>query len=193
MIPASLSGALAVVVGSASRISGEDLQAAARSLGYQSFDLGVATAPTEVPAADDAVEHAASMIGQGKILANPLAVAVSAASVAAGHTVVPHLLSSQSRPPGPPIEPAAVGPLRAMMRRTVVAGTGTALPAVPGGPALGKTGAAEYGSENPPRTHAWFAGYQGDIAFAALVEDGGFGAESAAPVAARFLTLLAGR
>ena len=44
----------------------------------------------------------------------------------------------------------------------------------------------------PPQTHAWFAGYQGDVAFAVLVEDGGFGGAVAAPLAAQFLRLLAG-
>jgi cell division protein FtsI/penicillin-binding protein 2 len=39
----------------------------------------------------------------------------------------------------------------------------------------------------PPRTHAWFAGSSGDLAFAVLVEDGGFGGETAAPVAAELL------
>jgi len=41
-------------------------------------------------------------------------------------------------------------------------------------------------------THAWLTGFQGDIAFAVLVEDGGFGGEAAAPIARDFLTLLAG-
>ena len=36
----------------------------------------------------------------------------------------------------------------------------------------GKTGTAEFGTKNPPETHAWFVGYQGDVAFAVLVEEG---------------------
>ena len=31
-------------------------------------------------------------------------------------------------------------------------------------------------------------GFQGDLAFAVLVEDGGFGAQAAGPIAASFLT-----
>jgi cell division protein FtsI/penicillin-binding protein 2 len=54
-----------------------------------------------------------------------------------------------------------------------------------------KTGTAEFGTEDPPQSHAWFTGYQGDIAFAVLVEDGGFGGQVAAPLAADFLTKLA--
>jgi cell division protein FtsI/penicillin-binding protein 2 len=54
-----------------------------------------------------------------------------------------------------------------------------------------KTGTAEFGSETPPRTRAWITGWQGDIAFAVLDEEGKSGGPVAGPVAARFLTLLA--
>jgi cell division protein FtsI/penicillin-binding protein 2 len=56
----------------------------------------------------------------------------------------------------------------------------------------GKTGTAEYGSGDPPPAHAWFTGYQGDVAFAVVVEGGGFGAKAAAPLAADFLRRLGG-
>lgn len=61
---------------------------------------------------------------------------------------------------------------------------------VPGAPVAGKTGTAEFGTRVPPQTHAWFAGYSGDLAFAVLVEDGGFGGATAAPVAADLLRTL---
>jgi len=73
----------------------------------------------------------------------------------------------------------------------VTNGTGVGLKSVPGGPVAGKTGTAEYGQETPPRTHAWFTGFQGDIAFAVVVEDGGFGSKSAVPLVKNFLTRLA--
>jgi cell division protein FtsI/penicillin-binding protein 2 len=58
----------------------------------------------------------------------------------------------------------------------------------------GKTGTAEYGTEQPPRTHAWFAGYQDDLAFAVLVAEteDSFGGRVAAPIAADFLRRLHG-
>ena len=37
----------------------------------------------------------------------------------------------------------------------------------------------------------WFAGYQGDVAFAVLVEEGKSGGTVAAPIAKDFLTALA--
>ncbi len=49
---------------------------------------------------------------------------------------------------------------------------------------FGKTGTAEFGSDNPPKTHAWFIGYRGNLAFAVIVEGGGVGGRVAAPLAA---------
>jgi cell division protein FtsI/penicillin-binding protein 2 len=61
---------------------------------------------------------------------------------------------------------------------------------LPGGPVYGKTGTAEYGTNNPPATHAWFVGWQGNVAFAVLVENGTSGATVAVPVATSFLLSL---
>jgi cell division protein FtsI/penicillin-binding protein 2 len=74
------------------------------------------------------------------------------------------------------------------MRRVVTSGTasGTHLPTG----TFGKTGTAEFGADTPPKTHAWFVGYRGSVAFAVLVEGGGVGGRVAAPIAARFLRLL---
>ena len=60
----------------------------------------------------------------------------------------------------------------------------------PGPPVYGKTGTAEIGTAGFAHTDAWFIGYQGDVAFAALVADthNGFGGTLAAPIASRFLT-----
>lgn len=78
-----------------------------------------------------------------------------------------------------------------MMRQVVISGTATALADVPGEPVYGKTGSAEYGDHNPPASHAWFVGWQGDLAFAVLVLDGGSGSQTAVPIAERFLRGLA--
>ena len=76
-----------------------------------------------------------------------------------------------------------------MMREVVTVGTATALRDVPGGPVYGKTGTAEY-DNNPAHTHAWFVGWQGDVAFAVFVEKGGSSSATAVPVAERFLRAL---
>jgi cell division protein FtsI/penicillin-binding protein 2 len=148
-----------------------------------------------VPDTDDPVGHAAAVIGQGKVLASPLAVAGASAAVAGGKWVAPRLVTDPA-PEAAAVEqeqldPAAVASLKEMMRSVVTGGTGTVLRNTPGGPVSGKTGTAEFGSDDPPKTHAWFTGFQGDVAFAVIVEDGGFGAEAAAPIAGDFLARLA--
>lgn len=176
-------------VGSASRVSSDDLASAGRDLGYGTHDLGVGAFGGSVPTTTDPVQHAAQMIGQGKVLASPLSVAVSAASVASGRLRPPRLLmSAPATVPGPVLPQAA--DLRTLMRLVVTSGTGTALARLPGGPVSGKTGTAEFGTSVPPQTHAWFAGFSGDLAFAVLVEDGGFGGAVAAPLAGELLRAL---
>lgn len=181
-------------VGQSRQISVEQLADTAKKLGYRELDLGVPIAGGSVPADANETEHAADMIGQGKVEASPFAVALASASVAAGRSLTPRLIIDPKDPkpaPGPAIDPKAVADLQGLMRGVVTDGTGGAVLGIPGGDVHGKTGTAEFGSEDPPQTHAWFTGYQGDIAFAVLVEDGGFGGEVAAPLAADFLTKLA--
>jgi len=84
---------------------------------------------------------------------------------------------------------AVLGDLRSLMRRVVTSGTGTAVASAPGG-VIGKTGTAEFGSGNPPPTHAWFIAARGDLAIAVLVERGRSGGSVAAPIAARFFSAL---
>jgi cell division protein FtsI/penicillin-binding protein 2 len=78
-----------------------------------------------------------------------------------------------------------------MMRAVVT--SGTAKPAHLQAGTAGKTGTAEYAAgqngKQPP-THAWFIGFRGDVAFGVIVEGGGFGAKTAAPIAKRFLNAL---
>jgi cell division protein FtsI/penicillin-binding protein 2 len=143
-----------------------------------------------VPVPKDDTEKAAEAIGQGRVEVSPLAMALVAAQVQKGGPVVPSLLAGApaagAAPGGPPT--AVLPALRDMMRAVVTDGTATALRDVPGGPVSGKTGTAEYGTEVPPRSHAWFAGFQGDLAFAAFVQDGQSSGTTAVPVARAFLT-----
>ena len=74
-----------------------------------------------------------------------------------------------------------------MMAEVTASGTGTAAAVAGKAPVSGKTGTAEFGNANPPATHAWFIGFQGDVAFAVLVEGGGVGGTVAAPVAGSFV------
>jgi cell division protein FtsI/penicillin-binding protein 2 len=81
-------------------------------------------------------------------------------------------------------------PLRSFMASVTQPG-GTAAGAGLPADVFGKTGTAEFGHASPPETHAWFIGYEGDLAFAVIVEGGGVGGRVAAPLAAKFLNALA--
>ncbi len=184
-------------VGLRDRISHDDLVAAAGALGVGAPEsLGVASFTGSVPTTDDEVEQAADMIGQGKVLASPLTMAVVSASVASGSYRAPTLVADPA-PAGAgaaprPLDPDAAAALRGLMRQVVTSGTGSVLAGVPGGPVSAKTGTAEYGPQSPPQTHAWLTGVQGDVAWAAVVEDGESGAQTAGPLVADFLSRLAG-
>jgi cell division protein FtsI/penicillin-binding protein 2 len=152
------------------------------------FGLG-RTSASQVPPGRDAAARAATMIGQDRILASPLAMAGVAGTVADGRWQAPRLLATDPHKAGPPLRPAELTTLRALMRLVVTSGTGAALAGLPGEIA-GKTGTAEFGSGNPPPTHAWFIAYRGDLAVAVLVERGESGAAVAAPIAQTFFGAL---
>jgi cell division protein FtsI/penicillin-binding protein 2 len=101
---------------------------------------------------------------------------LAAASVAHGGTVTPHLVLSPS-------------PTRTTGGTASASTSGSPSPSAP--PVAAKTGTAEYGTDNPPQTHAWMVGYQGGIAFAAFVHDGATGAGTAGPIVESFRRALA--
>ncbi|WP_129657209.1 penicillin-binding transpeptidase domain-containing protein [Rothia halotolerans] len=176
-------------------LSQAELADAARSLGFgQDLDLGIDAFGGSIGEEDSGAEHAASMIGQGRVLTSPLGMAVMAASIQNGSVVQPELVAGHE----PEGEPAAsslseeqFGQLREMMRSVVTDGHLTVLQDVPGEPVGGKTGTAEYGDETPPRTHSWVVAVQGDLAVSVFVEDGDYGAVTGGPVMEDLLTRLA--
>jgi cell division protein FtsI/penicillin-binding protein 2 len=170
----------------ANRLAADALEKTALDYGLgRALHLGVGVAASHVPPGQGAVARAATMIGQDRITATPLAMAGVAATVAAGRWHAPRLLASDPASSGPAIGGGELGTLRGLMRGVVTHGTGTALASVPGDVG-GKTGTAEFGSGDPPPTHAWFIAYRGDLALSVLVENGASGASVAAPIAARF-------
>jgi cell division protein FtsI/penicillin-binding protein 2 len=184
-------------VGLSRALGEDDLTTAARALGIGAAwgdTLGVAgTFAGSVPATKGGTDTAAASIGQGRVEVSPVSLAVMAGSVGRGTFVPPVLVVDPSRPAPRPValDGSAVGQLRSMMASVVASGTGTALRGTPGGPVRGKTGTAEHGSDPDVLPRAWFAGYQRDVAFAVLVEEGKSGGTVAAPIARDFLTDLA--
>jgi cell division protein FtsI/penicillin-binding protein 2 len=178
-------------IGLAGRLSPNALTRAGRDYGLGRSLKGLPlTAPkAQVPPPRSPVERAAAMIGQHEILASPMSMAGAAATVAAGRWHAPRLLREDRRRAGPRLPRRERATLARLMRLVVTSGTGTALAGIPGAPA-GKSGTAEYGSGNPPPTHAWFIAFRRGIAVAVLVENGRAGGVVAAPVAAAFFRAL---
>ncbi|MDH3296137.1 MAG: penicillin-binding transpeptidase domain-containing protein, partial [Acidimicrobiia bacterium] len=174
------------------RLDPPTLPGVARLLGVGAdYNLGTPAFSGSVPTPGSPVDQAATAFGQGQVLVSPLSMAVMSASVAAGSFNPPVLVTDRAIPgAGQALAPVVVDQLRQMMADVVNGGTGRAA-AAPGGQVFGKTGTAEFGNDQPPVTHAWFVGFQGDVAFAVLIEGGGFGGSVAAPIAARFLSLMA--
>jgi cell division protein FtsI/penicillin-binding protein 2 len=173
------------------RLGDADLTRAASALGLgDDHDLGFPAYFGSVPAPASETEKAASLIGQGKVLASPMAMATVAASVAQGEAVVPRLLPDADPAEAAPEEPLTgreAAALRDMMRAVVTEGSATFLSAVPGTPVGAKTGTAEFGSGDPLPTHTWMIATQGDLAVAVFVEVGESGSQTAGPILERFL------
>ncbi|MGH3094518.1 MAG: penicillin-binding transpeptidase domain-containing protein [Streptosporangiales bacterium] len=178
----------------AKQLPRDALADAARSFGFGArYRLGLSSYSGSAPAARNLTEQAADAIGQGKVLASPLTMALVAAAVKSG-TWHPPALVTEPAPDKKGAKPVRLDrkdakTLRSLMRSVVTTGTGSGVD-LPGKPVAGKTGTAEYGSGDPPPTHAWFIGYRGDIAFALLVEGGGVGSKTAVPIARTFLRSL---
>ncbi|NLI91374.1 MAG: penicillin-binding protein 2 [Peptococcaceae bacterium] len=140
---------------------------------------------------------AASTFGQGEVMVSPFHVALIAAGVAnKGKIMVPHLIDRvtdskqniiyESKPEvwlNPLSEDQAEKVKSAMI---LAVDKGTASPgAIPGVQVAAKTGSAEPGGNQ--KTHAWYIAFapaeQPKIAVAVLIEHGGTGGGTAAPIA----------
>ncbi|MEO9153442.1 MAG: penicillin-binding transpeptidase domain-containing protein [Lapillicoccus sp.] len=178
------------------KIQQADLTSAAAALGIGvDLDLGFPAYLGSVPDQGAGTEHAASMIGQAKIEVAPMDMATVVASVVKGSLVRPSLVVDNPAvaafpTPAKPLTPAEAQSLRQLMGAVVTEGSGRVLAS--SGVTLAKTGTAEYGTQTPPKTHAWMVAARGDLAVAAYVEDGVSGSQSAAPLIADFLAQYAG-
>ena len=132
---------------------------------------GITTVTGSVPPTVDLAERTEDGFGQGKVLASPFGMALVAATVDAGKTPVPQLIAGRPTTvegDNTPISEKMVDSLRPMMRLVVTNGTAKEIAGCCG-EVYGKTGEAEF----PGGSHSWFAGYRGDLAFAALIVGGG--------------------
>jgi cell division protein FtsI/penicillin-binding protein 2 len=132
-----------------------------------------------------------SSYGQGPVLVTPFKMARVAATVANGGNMPEGrwvIDETNSRiNPAVSILPAQEAAFIAdSMRAVVTGGTGRSVMAGLNVPSAGKTGTAQVEQGEP---HSWFAGFAPyglpgrQIAFAVIVEHGGYGAKAAAPIA----------
>jgi cell division protein FtsI/penicillin-binding protein 2 len=177
-------------ISQAGKLSDDALADAAASLGLGvDHDLGFPAyfGSVEPPASE--TEAAADMIGQGKVLASPMAMATVVASIQSGRTVLPRLVKDWEveHQDVPKLTGAEAGRLRTMLREVVTSGSGSLLADVPGGPVIAKTGTAEFERGGRLLTHAWMIAARGDLAVAVFVEEGQSGSATAGPILESFL------
>lgn len=161
-------------------------------VGYDGAFLG--SVPTDV----EGTEHAAGLFGQGVVQASPLGMATVAASVSAGETVSPVLISDPSVDPSQnenlpgdtPLTEDEAEQLRELMAGPVETGTVPILQDVPGAPVLAKTGTAEFESDGEDLAHTWIMATHGDLAVSLFFHEGLAGAQTNGPVVQEFLTEL---
>lgn len=175
----------------ADEITPDDLTRKAQEdfgLGRENWKAGVPTFDGSVPAAGEP-DTAAALIGQGQIQMNPLNLASVTATARTGSfhqpVIVPRSLDDRPLATARGLSAGTAQQLRQMMQRTAVSGTGaTAMAGL--GPDMGaKTGSAEVDGQEV--SNSWFSGYRGDLAAAAMAQEGGHGGDTAGPIVAAVL------
>lgn len=175
-------------IDAALRLPASAVSDAAHLLGLgRKWTLAIPAFSGSIPTPSTATERAADAIGQGRVLASPLLLALMADAVTTGKVYSPSITTSAPAVVPTDVPAAIVAKMTTLMKATVdlSGGTGHDLAALGG--VQGKTGTAEYGNATPPRSHSWFAGVHGDLAFAVFVYDGATTHVDAVPVAKRFL------
>jgi penicillin-binding protein A len=179
------------------KVGGARLVAAAERFGFNR-PLGIRGAATStIPPADrigDDLAVGSSAIGQGKVQASALQMALVAATVATGgRRPRLTLLAGSSRPAARTVPAPVAHTIRGLMLAVVRSGTGTAAQ-IPGVAVAGKTGTAELRDTTQPtppggavNTDAWFVAFapalHPRVAAAVLLVQAGGGGAVAAPAA----------
>lgn len=148
-------------------------------------DTSLQTVKGNVPTVKKKAQLAHLAIGQGDLLVTPLHVAAFTGAIAAdGALMQPRLLKTARNIELCELFPRDVASeVKEQMREAVVSGTGHAAN-IPGLAICGKTGTAQV---NSAEDHAWFTCFapfkKPAVVITVLIENGGFGAAAALPVA----------
>jgi peptidoglycan glycosyltransferase len=197
------------------QLGGEKLRAQAAKFGFgDSLQVPMRVATSSVPAELNAPQAAQAAIGQYDVRATPLQMAMVAAGIGNGGSVMtPYLIQSvrsanldviQSAPDPVELSQAVsaqtASTLTKMMVSVVNNGSG-ARARINGVDVAGKTGTAQHDPGKPP--HAWFISFapavNPQVAVAVVVEDGGVtgseigGGRVAAPIARAVMEAVLGR
>ena len=197
------------------QLGGEKLRAQAAKFGFgDSLQVPMRVATSSVPAELNAPQAAQASIGQYDVRATPLQMAMVAAGIGNGGSVMtPYLIQSvrsanldiiQSAPDPVELSQAVseqtASTLTKMMVSVVNNGSGVRAQ-IPGVEVAGKTGTAQHDLKKPP--HAWFISFapatDPKVAVAVVVEDGGVsgsevgGGRVAAPIARAVMEAVLGR
>ncbi|MEU1308059.1 penicillin-binding transpeptidase domain-containing protein [Streptomyces cinnamoneus] len=144
------------------------------------WNIGIPSFDGAAPAPGDQTDKAAAMIGQGKVLGNPLTMASVTATAVSGTFRQPTLLpGTRGTTATAPLPKDVVDRLRTLMRATVTDGTAKGLADLPGDVGA-KTGTAEVSEQAP--NNGWVAAHRDGVAIAAVVEGGLSGSASAVPL-----------
>lgn len=178
---------------------GEDrLQATAQEFGFgERMQIPLSVTPSSIGTDLDGAQIATTSIGQYEDRVTPMQMAMVASAAANDGVVMQPQLVQEVRTNdlstisaltpqevGQPMSASNAAQMRQMMVGVVEDGTGTAA-AIDGVEVGGKTGTAEWGEDRAP--HSWFVGYaqaeDRKVAVAVVVEEGGYGSTTAAPIA----------
>jgi peptidoglycan glycosyltransferase len=186
-------------------IGTEDFTKGLESFGWGdplNFDLPVSQVPLYRDSLEDPNGLADSAIGQGRILATPLYMALVDGAIGNGGVMMQPYLVRQIREPGRGVvwtakpkvlrrvtSPQVAAQVTQAMVGVVENGTGT-VASIPGLEVAGKTGSAE----NPGgAAHSWFVAFapasNPQVAVCVLVEHGGEGSQVAGPIARQLIQL----
>ncbi|WP_030899539.1 penicillin-binding transpeptidase domain-containing protein [Streptomyces sp. NRRL S-474] len=157
-------------------------------LGQDNWKTGVVSFDGSVPAVGGP-DRAAGAIGQGQVQMSPLNMASVTATAITGAFRQPYLVSPElddrqlARAEG--LKAGTAAQLKQMMRLTATQGTAVEAMRGLGGDVGAKTGSAEV--DGNAKSNSWFTGFRGDIAAAAMTEEGGHGGDAAGPIVAAVL------
>ncbi|MDX2544431.1 penicillin-binding transpeptidase domain-containing protein [Streptomyces sp. WI04-05B] len=157
-------------------------------LGQDNWKTGITSFDGSVPASPGP-DRAANAIGQGQVQMSPLNMASVTATAITGEFRQPYLVSPDldkrelATAKGLPASTSAQ--LKEMMRMTATQGTATQAMAGLSGDIGAKTGSAEV--DGQAKSNSWFTGFRGDIAAAAMTQEGGHGGDAAGPIVAAVL------